>query len=119
MDTLENFDPNWTVPLLTDLLIVGDKVFIPGKLSTFASLDQFAELAMILQLKSQLQLGKHPKIVANLASKTLNNFDNSVHNSCLMIDLAVNLRHQMEVMLISLGKVWDRFLFGKNPTWKC
>ena len=40
MDTLEKFDPSWSVPLLTDLVIVGDNVFIPGKISTFATLDQ-------------------------------------------------------------------------------
>ena len=42
MDTLEDFDPSWSVPLLTNLVMVGDKVFIPGRLSMFASLDQVA-----------------------------------------------------------------------------
>ena len=37
MDALENFDSSWSVPLLTDLVIVGDNVFIPGKISTFAT----------------------------------------------------------------------------------
>ena len=78
--------------------------------STFASLDQFTELAKILQLKAQIELGKHPKIVLNLSSRTLTNFDSSVTNSCIMIDLTVNLKHQMEVMLISLAEVWDQFL---------
>ena len=51
MDALEDFDSSWSVPLLTDLIIVGDNVFIPGKLSTLATLEQFAELATILRLK--------------------------------------------------------------------
>ena len=110
MDTLENFDPSWSVPLLTDLVIVGDNVFIPGKISTFATLDQFAELATILCLKSQVELGKHHRIVVNLVTRTLHNFDSSVPNSCMMIGLTGNLKHHMEVMMISLGVIWDRFL---------
>ena len=110
LETLDAFDPNWTVPLLTNLMVVGDKVFIPGKLTTFASLTQFTELAKILQLKSQIELGKNPKIVLNLSSRTLTNYDSSVTNSCLMIDLTVNIKHKMEVMLISLAEVWDQFL---------
>ena len=110
IETLDAFDPNWTVPLLTNVMVVGDKVFIPGKLTTFASLTQFTELAKILQLKSQIELGKNPKIVLNLSSRTLTNYDSSVTNSCLMIDLTVNLKHKMEVMLISLAEFWDQFL---------
>ena len=110
MDALEDFDSSWSVPLLTDLIIVGDNVFIPGKLSTLATLEQFAELATILRLKSQVELGKHHRIVVNLVTRTLHNFDSSAPNSCRMIGLTGNLKHQMEVMLISLGVIWDRFL---------
>ena len=110
LETLDAFDPNWTVPLLTNLMVVGNRVFIPGKLTTFASLTQFTELAEILQLKSQIELEKNPKIVLNLSSRTLTNYDSTVTNSCLMIDLTVNIKHQMEVMLISLAEVWDQFL---------
>ena len=99
LETLDTFDNNWTVPLLTNLMVVGEKVFIPGKLSTFASLDQFTELAKILQLKSQIELGKNPKIVLNLSSRTLTNYDSSVTNSCLMIDLTVNIKHKMEATI--------------------
>ena len=110
LETLDTFDQNWTVPLLTNLMVVGNRVFIPGKLTTFASLTQFTELAKILQLKSQIELGKNPKIVLNLSSRTLSNYDSSITNSCLMIDLTVNIKHKMEVMLISLAEVWDQFL---------
>ena len=57
MDALEDFDSSWSVPLLTDLVIVGENVFIPGKITTLATLEQFAELATILRLKSQVELG--------------------------------------------------------------
>ena len=110
IENLSAFDPNWTVPLLTNVMLVGDKVFIPGKISTFATLDQFTELAKILQLKTQIELKKHPKIMLNLSSRTLTNFDRSVTNSCMMVDLTVNLQHQMEVMLISLAEIWDQFI---------
>ena len=49
-------------------------------------------------------------IVLNLSSRTLTNYDSSVTNSCLMIDLTVNIKQQMEVMLISLAEVWDQFI---------
>ena len=98
------------MPLLTNVMLVGDKVFIPGKISTFATLDQFTELAKILQLKTQIELKKHPKIMLNLSSRTLTNFDRSVTNSCMMVDLTVNLQHQMEGMLISLAEIWDQFI---------
>ena len=87
LEDLDSFDQNWTVPLLTNLRVVGNRVFIPGKLATFASIHQFTELVEILQLKSQIEMGKNPRIVLNLSTRTLTNYDSTVTNSCLMVDL--------------------------------
>ena len=114
LEDLDSFDQNWTVPLLTNLEVVGNRVFIPGKLATFASINQFTELVEILQLKSQIEMGKNPRIVLNLSTRTLTNYDSTVTNSCLMVGLTVNIKHKMEVMLISVGEVWQQFLSVMN-----
>ena len=114
METLDTFDKNWTVPLLTNLMVVGNRVFIPGKLATFASFNQFTELIEILQLKSKIEMEKNPRIVLNLSTRTLTNYDSKVTNSCLMVGLTVNIKHKMEVMLISVGEVWQQFLSVMN-----
>ena len=109
--------PSRILTPLTDLVIVGDNVFIPGKLSTLATLKQFAELATILRLKSQVELRKHHRIVVNLMTRTLHNFDSSVPNSCKMIGLTGNLKHQMEVMMISLGGNLGQVSSGHDSIW--
>ena len=110
METLEKLNSSWSMPLLTDLIIIGENIFIPGNLSTLVTLEQFAELATLLSFKSQVELGKHHRIVVNLVTKTLHNFDSSVPNSCMMSGITGNLKHQMEIMLISLGVIWDKFV---------
>ena len=57
-----------------------------------------------------MELGKHHRIVVNLVTRTLHNFDSSVPNSCMMSGITGNLKHQMEIMLISLGVIWDKFV---------
>ena len=102
------------MPLLTNLQVVGNRVFIPGKRATFASFNQFTELIEILQLKSKIEMEKNPRVVLNLSTKTLTNYDSQVTNSCLMVGLTLNIKHKMEVMLITVGEIWQQFLSVMN-----
>ena len=114
LEELENFDQDWSVPLLTNLQLVGNRVFIPGKRATFATFNQFEELIEILHLKSTVEMEKNPKVVLDLSTKTLSNYNSQVANSCLMLDLTLNIKHKMEVMLITVGEIWNQFLAVMN-----
>ena len=110
METLEKLNSSWSMPLMTDLTIIGNNIFIPGNLSTLVTLTQFSELATLLGFNSRIDVGKHHKVVVNLEAKSLHNFDSSEPNSCRMGGITGNLKHQMDVMLVSLGIIWDKFI---------
>ena len=92
------------------LLLGCDNIFIPGNLSALVTLTQFSELATLLGFNSRIDVGKHHKVVVNLEAKSLHNFDSSEPNSCRMEGITGNLKHQMDVMMVSLGMIWDKFI---------
>ena len=110
LEEVESLDQEWKIPLLTNVQIVGDKIFIPGERNTFATITQFESLIKILNLKSTVKLDKDPRLVVEISKKMLSNFDVQVMNSCHMTNLALNIRHKMQTMLITIDDTWRQFL---------
>ena len=75
LEMIKTFPPDWTLPLLTDIRILGTKLYIPGNQThTLVTLNQFVELVNILGLQCDIKLNNHPNIVVDLSTKTLSNF---------------------------------------------
>ena len=110
MEDLEGLNSNWSLPIMMDLTLVGEKVFIPGEHIAIVTLDQFSELAELLGFNSRLVGDKHHKVVVRLDTKSFHNFDASAMNSCHMGRLNKTVHHQMVSMLTSLGKLWTKFV---------
>ena len=110
MEELQGLDSSWSLPLMTDLTLINDKVYIPGNLSATVTFKQFSELAELLGFTSRLNVDKHHRIVVRLDAKSFHNFDASEMNSCQMGGITRTMRHQMEGMLTSLGVLWSRFV---------
>ena len=110
MEELEGLESSWSLPLMTDLTIIGNSVYIPGNLSATVTFTQFSELAELLGFTSRINVGKHHKVVVRLDAKSFHNFDASETNSCRMEGITRTLRHQMNGMLISLSMMWNKFI---------
>ena len=54
---MEGLDSSWSMPLMTDLTIIGNSVFIPGNLSAVVTFTQFSELATLLGFTSRINVG--------------------------------------------------------------
>ena len=50
------------------------------------------------------------RLVVEISKKMLSNFDVQVVNSCHMTNLALNIRHKMQTMLITIDDTWRQFL---------
>ena len=71
LEEVKNLNQKWEIPLLTNVQIIGEKIFIPGKRNTFATIEQFENLIKILDLKSTIILDKDPRIVVEVSKKTV------------------------------------------------
>ena len=110
MEELQGLNSSLSLPLMTDLTLISEKVFIPGELTATVTLDQFSELAELLGFNSRLIGDKHHRVVVRLDTRSFHNFDASEMNSCQMGRLNRTIRHQMVRMLTSLGVLWTRFV---------
>ena len=110
MEDLEGLNSSWSLPIMMDLTLVGEKVFIPGEHTAIVTFDQFSELAELLGFNSRLVGDKHHKVVVRLDTRSFHNFDASTMNSCHMGRLNKTIHHQMVSMLTSLGVLWTRFV---------
>ena len=110
LEDIKYLDPTWEIPILTNVRIIGQKIFIPGKTNTFVTKEQFERLVGILGLKSTVLLNKNPRVMVTISKKTLSNYDVEIMNSCQMEGLALNLRLQMHAMLTTVHRTWQRFL---------
>ena len=110
MEDLEGLNSNWSLPIMMDLTLVGEKVFIPGEHMAIVTLDQFSELAELLGFNSRLVGDRHHKVVVRLDTRSFHNYDASTVNSCHMGRLNKTIHHQMVSMLTSLGKLWTKFV---------
>ena len=110
MEELQGLNSSWSLPLMTDLTLINDKVFIPGNLSATVTFKQFSELAELLGFNSRLNVDKHHRVVVRLDTRSFHNFDASEMNSCQMGGITRTMRHQMVGMLTSLGVLWSRFV---------
>ena len=110
MEEVQGLNSSWSLPIMMDLTLVGEKVFIPSEPTAIVTLDQFSELAELLGFNSRLVGDKHHKVVVRLDTRSFHNFDASKMNSCQMGRLSKTIRHQMVRMLTSLGVLWTRFV---------
>ena len=75
LENIKYIDADWNIPLLTNVRIYGQKLFIPGqKANTLMTLQQFAHLADILGLKSNVVMDGHPNIMVKVSKNTLSSF---------------------------------------------
>ena len=58
LEEIKYLNQQWEIPILTNVRIIGEKIFIPGKRNTFATKEQFENLIEILDLKSTVLLDK-------------------------------------------------------------
>ena len=82
MEELQGLESSWSLPLMTDLTLIRDKVYIPGNLSATVTFTQFSELAALLGFTSRLNVDKHHRVVVRLDARSFHNFDASKMNSC-------------------------------------
>ena len=93
MEELQGLNSSWSLPIMTDLTLVSEKVFIPGELTATVTLDQFSELAELLGFNSRLIGDKHHRVVVRLDTRSFHNFDASEMNSCQMGGITRTIRH--------------------------
>ena len=92
MEELQGLDSSWSLPLMTDLTLIRDKVYIPGNLSATVTFKRFSELAELLGFTSRLNVDKHHRVVVRLDARSFHNFDASKMNSCRMEGITRTMR---------------------------
>ena len=75
LENIKYIDTDWNIPLLTNVRIYDQKLFIPGQEAyTLVTLQQFEHLADILGLKSNVVMDGHPNIMVKVSKNTLSSF---------------------------------------------
>ena len=67
LEDIKYLDPTWEIPILTNVRIIGQKIFIPGKTNTFVTKEQFKRLVGILGLQSTVVLNKNPRVMVTIS----------------------------------------------------
>ena len=122
LESIKYIKSDWSIPILTNLRIWGQKLFILGRdANTLVTLEQFKHLSSILGISSTVEMDGHPNIMVDVSKKSLSNFQIERTNSFEMGGLALNLRLHMYRMLTKINTIWLKFksvlfFFGQEKT---
>ena len=106
-----NITENWSLPMLTSVLIVHDKLLVTSKTkSTLVSKPQFTSLVRLLGINDKVDMHLDPHIVFLLSGteRILTNFRATDRNSCILGNIAQNIQHSLNRILTNLDLTWRK-----------
>ena len=121
-----NITKDWSLPMMTSVLIIHDKILIKSKTqTTLVSKSQFGSLVTLLGMNDRVDMHLDPHIVFLLSGteRILTNFRAKDRNSCILGSIAQNMQHALNRILTNLDLTWKKSikavsLFGQDEVLK-